>query len=606
MPLYSSPDEIGTKQFDYIVVGAGTAGLALASRLTENENLSVLVLEAGGSHYDDPLIDVPSQLGATFMNPKYDWAFPVVEQPHANNRESIWPRGKGLGGSSAMNFFCWIKPPAEDINAFERLGNPGWNWNDYQKYSLQAEKFYPAVKEIADVFPHSHNEEFRGKDGFIEVTDPIHVHTVEALFFDTLANKGIKRVDDPYGGDITGCCIASASVNPKTWKRSYSANTYLRPFQDRKNFHVLMNAYVSRVIWAEDKDSLGNLVATGVEYISGETTQTAAASKEVILSAGAIKSPQILELSGVGRNDVLEKIGIPSKLELPGVGENVQEHNFFGMVYELDTTTTDYQTLDLLLDPEFAKESMRLHGEGKGLFRSGISGLAFLPLTTRDPQGTGSLIASLESDIKDRIAQGKISPALAKQFEIQLSVLKDDKLPDMEVVVYPGFFGARAPPAQGKRFITVIGALNHPFSRGYIHARSNDPLDNPEINPKYFEENFDLKVLLEHAKFARSLTETEPFKSNCTEIAPGPSCESDEQLEDFIKNTYSTTFHTIGSCSMLPREDGGVVDPNLKVYGTKNLRVVDLSIVPIHVAAHMQATAYAIGEKAASLIKATI
>ncbi|KAJ2925508.1 hypothetical protein H1R20_g11585, partial [Candolleomyces eurysporus] len=619
MPLLNTADEILNKSFDYIVVGAGTAGLTLASRLTEDEKLNVLVLEAGESHYDDPNIDIPAQFGATFMNPKYDWGFPTVKQKYCNDAEHFWPRG----GSSAMNFFCWIKPPAEDIDAFEKLGNPGWNWKDFEKYSLKSETFHPAVKEVADAYPHTYVEKFRGTTGPIDVSVPIHAHTIDKIIQETLVNRGIKKIDDPYGGNITGTWIASNNIDPKTWKRSYSANAYLRPHQDRPNFYVLPNAYVAQVLWSSEKDADGNLIASGVEYISEGKKQTALASKEVVLSAGTIKSPQILELSGVGRADILSQINVEPKLLLPGVGENVQEHHFAWLVYELDTTQADHQTLDLFFDPEYAKESLRLHSEGKGLHRTGLTSFAFLPLTTRDPVGTAKLIENLEKDIKERIDRGEIPPALAKQYEIQLATLKDDGLPDMELIIFPGYFMPKEAPAPGKRFVSMLIALNHPISRGTIHAKSDNPLDNPEINPNYFKENFDLKVFLEQAKFVRSLTETEPFKSNCTEVQPGPSCATDEQLEgklyiliywasadihslpltEYIKTGHITTFHTVGSCSMLPREDGGVVDPQLKVYGTKNVRVADISIVPLHIAAHMQTTAYVIGEKAADIIK---
>ncbi|RXW15191.1 hypothetical protein EST38_g10664 [Candolleomyces aberdarensis] len=562
MPLLNTADEILNKSFDYIVVGAGTAGLTLASRLTEDEKLNVLVLEAGESHYDDPNVDIPAQFGATFMNPKYDWGFPTVKQKYCNDAEHFWPRGKGLGGSSAMNFFCWIKPPAEDIDAFEKLGNPGWNWKDFEKYSLKSETFHPAVKEVADAYPHTYVEKFRGTNGPINVSVPIHAHTIDKIVQETLVNRGIKKIDDPYGGNITGTWIASNNIDPKTWKRSYSANAYLRPHQDRPNFYVLPNAYVAKVLWSTEKDADGNLIASGVEYIFEDKKQTALALKEVILSAGAIKSPQILELSGVGRADILSQINVEPKLLLPGVGENVQEHHFAWLVYELDTTQADHQTLDLFFDPEYAKESLRLHSEGKGLHRTGLTSFAFLPLTARDPVGTAKLIENLEKDIKERIDRGEIPPALAKQYEIQLATLKDDGLPDMELIIFPGYFMPKEAPAPGKRFVSMLIALNHPISRGTIHAKSDNPLDHPEINPNYFKENF-----------------------------------------EYIKTGHITTFHTVGSCSMLPREDGGVVDPQLKVYGTKNVRVADISIVPLHIAAHMQTTAYVIGEKAADIIK---
>lgn len=606
MPLLTSPDELANKTFDYVVVGAGGSGATLASRLTEDPNVNVLLLEAGGILYDDPMVDIPAQFGATFLNPKYDWGFPVVKQACSNNVEHVWPRGRGLGGSTTMNFLCWIKPPVKDVDAFEKLGNPGWNWADFQKYSLRAETFVPAGKEITDAYPHTYNEKFRGTSGPVVVTDPIHAHTADKIFIDTLVNKGVRVIEDPYGGDVTGAYLASNNVDPRTWKRTHSASAYLRPFEDRQNMNVLPNAFVTRIIWADEKDADGNLVATGVEYTFGEQTLIAAATKEVILSAGAIKSPHILEFSGVGKPDVLQKIRVDIKLDLPGVGENVQEHHFANVVFQLDETKAEHKTLDLLFNPEFAKESIRLHAEGKGTHRTGITAFAFLPLTSRAPEETSAAINELERDIKARIAKGEIPPALAKQYELQLEALKDNTHPDMELIAFPGYFMAREVPTPEKRFLSILIMLNHPISRGSIHAKSSNPKDHPEIIANYFKEDFDIKVLIEHVKFVRSLTETEPFKSNCKEVQPGPACATDEQIADYIKSIHTTTFHTIASCSMLPREDGGVVDPKLKVYGTKNLRVVDLSIVPLQVAAHTQTLAYAIGEKAADIIKGVL
>ncbi|TEB21436.1 GMC oxidoreductase [Coprinellus micaceus] len=606
MPLLTTPDELTSKAFDYIVVGAGGSGATLASRLTEGCKRQCPPLRSRGVHYDDPVVDIPAQFAATFLNPKYDWGFPVVKQACSNNVQHVWPRGKGLGGSTSMNFLCWIKPPSQDVDAIERLGNPGWNWVDFQKYSLRAETFHPAVKEITDSFPHTYNEKNRGTSGPVGVTDPIHAYTADKVFIDTLVNKGVKLLEDPYGGEVTGAYIASNNVDPRTWKRTYSASAYLHPYEDRQNLVVLPNAYVTRVLWADEKDAERNLVASGVEYIFGEQKLTVTASKEVILSAGAIKSPHILELSGVGKPELLEKLGVDAKLDLPGVGENLQEHHFASVVFELDTTKADHQTLDLFFNPEFAKESIRLHAEGKGTHRTGITAFAFLPLTSRAPEETSAAIGNLEKDIKDRIAKGEIPPALAKQYDIQLETLKDKGLPDMELIAFPGFFGAREIPAPGKRFLSILVMLNHPISRGSIHAKTDNPQDFPEIIPNYFKEEFDTKVLVEHVKFVRSLTEIEPFKSNCTEVQPGPACTTDEQIADYLKGIHTTTFHTVGSCSMLPREDGGVVDSKLKVYGTKNLRVADISIVPLHIAAHMQTTAYAIGEKAADIVKGVI
>ncbi|TEB12679.1 alcohol oxidase [Coprinellus micaceus] len=540
----TTPDELTSKAFDYIVVGAGVRAV-LVSSLTEDANVNVLLLEAGGVHYDDPVVDIPAQFAATFLNPKYDWGFPVVKQACSNNVQHVWPRGKGLGMIPLSNH-----PPSQDAG----------NWVDFQKYSLRAETFHPRLRRSPTRSPHTYNEKNRGTSGPVGVTDPIHAYTADKVFIDTLVNKG-----------VTGAYIASNNVDPRTWKRTYSASAYLHPYEDRQNLVVLPNAYVTRVLWADEKETL----------------------KET-------SSP---------RPELLEKLGVDAKLDLPG------EHHFASVVFELDTTKADHQTLDLFFNPEFAKESIRLHAEGKGTHRTGITAFAFLPLTSRAPEETSAAIGNLEKDIKDRIAKGEIPPALAKQYDIQLETLKDKGLPDMELIAFPGFFGAREIPAPGKRFLSILVMLNHPISRGSIVSCNLLPLPDRELTLEFFSTPRPItlrtsqrsspttsrknSVLVEHVKFVRSLTEIEPFKSNCTEVQPGPACTTDEQIA-------GASSHTVGSCSMLPREDGGVVDSKLKVYGTKNLRVADISIVPLHIAAHMQTTAYAIGEKAADIVKGVI
>ncbi|KDR78169.1 hypothetical protein GALMADRAFT_1304439 [Galerina marginata CBS 339.88] len=187
---------------------------------------------------------------------------------------------------------------------------------------------------------------------------------------------------------------------------------------------------------------------------------------------------------------------------------------------------------------------------------------------------------------------------------LQISALRDNAVPDCQLVVMPGFFSSKLTPELGKRYVTPIAILNHPISRGSIHVESIDPFVHPKIDPRYIENNIDLEILLQHVKFIRSLRDVEPWKSGILrEVLPGPGCDSDDDIRGFIRNNLSTTWHTVGSCSMLPRIQGGVVDPKLKVYGTTNVRVADISIVPLHIAAHTQATAYVIGEKVADFIK---
>ncbi|KDR78172.1 hypothetical protein GALMADRAFT_245205 [Galerina marginata CBS 339.88] len=602
---YIKVEEVAQKAFDYIVVGGGTAGLAAAARISEDPSVTVLVLEAGQGHFGDPKIDVPVQFAQQLGNPQYDWVFMTAAQKHVNDRQLLWSRGKGLGGTSAINFYAWIKPPASDIDAIEKLGNPGWNWADYEKYTKKSETFHPPQKEQTDLYPHTFDLGVRGTSGPIEITIPPHQHTVDKLFQATMVNAGLKAIKDGYGGNVNGTWIASANLDPKTWTRSYSATAYLLPNIDRPNLHVLTGALVSRIALGPATEGTDR-TATGVEFIVGEKTHEVKVNKEVVLSAGAVKSPQILELSGIGQPEVLSKAGIKVEIDLPGVGENVQEHAFAVTIYELDSGTP-HETLDLLANPEVAAEHTALYAAGQGMLRSGLTSIACFPLSATKSPAVPALINKLEAEVDAEKKSGKLTPSLEEQLRLQIAALRDDTVPDCELVAFPGLFSFTMKPEPGKSYVSPIVWLNHPASRGSIHVENKDATVYPKIDPHYFESSIDLENLVEQVKFVRSLKNVEPWKSGVVrELAPGPEVDTDEGIREFIKNNLSSSWHTVGSCSMLPRSKGGVVDPKLKVYGTTNLRVADISIVPLHIAAHTQTTAYVIGEKVADLIKADL
>ncbi|KAH9476794.1 GMC oxidoreductase family protein Mala s 12 [Psilocybe cubensis] len=571
MPIVKLED-VARKTFNYIVIGGGTAGLTVAARLSEEPSNSVLFLK-------------------TLGNPQYDWAFPVLDQKHANNSKHIWSRGKGLGGSSAMNFYAWIKPPAADMDAIEQLGNPGWNWSEFEKYSKRSETFLPASKEQIEVYHYPDNSitEHRGTSGPIQVAIPHGAHTLDKLFQETMINKGFKDVKDPYSGDINGTWIASSSIDPKTWTRSFAATAYLVPNLDRENLSILTGAYVSKILFDGVKSN-EKLKSSGVQFIYQGETHVVHTDREVILSAGAIKSPHVLELSGIGNPKILEKVGINVNIDLPGVGENVQEHYGCSVTYELNPDVS-HETIDRFREPGYAEKAKELHTLGQGIHRTGLTSFAYFPLVDINADEAATVIKGAEEEVKDLVNGGTLRPGVEEQLKLQLSILRDNNVPDLT-------------PEPNTRYATVTAILNHPISRGTIHTESVDPLAYPIIDPHYLESNTDLEVLVQHIKFIKSLANTEPWKSGIIrEVYPGPNYSSDRDIREYVKEHVLTIWHTIGGCSMLPRSKSGVVDANLKVYGTTNLRVVDLSVIPLHIAAHTQATAYFLGEKAASIIK---
>ncbi|TFY79937.1 hypothetical protein EWM64_g4073 [Hericium alpestre] len=323
--------------------------------------------------------------------------------------------------------------------------------------------------------------------------------------------------------------------------------------------------------------------------------------KASFLQMRSLRSPQILELSGIGLKSVLEPLGIPVQLELP-IGENVQDHIFIGTCWELRDGIDD-PTLDIVRDPQQLKQHLLLHGEGKDLFSTGLSGIAYGSLYDYSDRAEEIYKAAKETLLKN--ADG-YPPGLLEQYKIQIERM-ERKAPGLEMVVIPGFLSAPNTPESAKKYYTILLINNQCQSRGSVHITSTDPKVYPALDPHCLEQEADLHCIVEGTKFVRQLRNVEPFKDPIVkETNPGPEVQTDEQIAEWLKKYMSTTFHTACSLPMLPRDKGGVVDPKLKVYGTENIRVVDLLIIPLHFSSHPQTFVYAIGEKAADIIKGVI
>jgi len=395
---------------------------------------------------------------------------------------------------------------------------------------------------------------------------------------------------------------APNTLDPATQTRSYSATAYFLPNQSRANLTVLTSAYACKIVTSGE----GNVTATGVEFTHGKepVTHIANAKNEVILCTGALKSPQLLELSGIGRPDILDALKIPVKVALHGVGENVQEHQYAGVTFALKDGLPD-ETFDILRNPDELVKQIDLHAQGKGVFTMGMTTFAFRPLSAFSPHAE-NIYKATRIEIENNIKAGKYSKGLAEQYAIELERF-DRNASGAEFIGFPGILSRPNPGLPGKKYFTIVICSNHGFSRGTIHATSKDPAADPEFHPRYFEHDIDLQYFIEMVKFAREVAKHSPFKdvldAEVVELNPGPEVQTDAQIADWVKDFSGSTFHTIGSLSMLPLDKGGVVDPQLKVYGTTNIRCADLSIVPLHFSAHSLATAYTIGEKAADIIK---
>ncbi|KAJ7448597.1 alcohol oxidase [Mycena galericulata] len=597
---------VGT-QFDYIVIGGGTAGLAVANRLSEDSNVTVGILEAGLLHGRDPLIDVPHNLAMNNGNPKYDWVSSTSPQPGAAGRTIPVVRGKLLGGTSALNYLGWDRGSREEYDAWELLSDAkgGWNWDSLLPFFTKSEDAttdpvnrdlavdYSATK-INIVSPGIPSEVAIGKGGPVKTCYNMWNTDLISPYVKTWNTRNQETNSNPFGGYATGLYNCRLSLDFETGKRITAASAYYTPASSRINLKLLTDAHVTKILF---KPELVNdkCVAVGVEFLVHGRVYSVSASKEIILSAGTIQTPQILELSGIGDSKLLRDQGIRTVVDLPGVGENLQNHVFTHVHFQAKSGIRTFD--ELSKNPEFAAaEQERYDNTGQGWMAANDTVVVFTPLDKIVEERTlSNKIEGIESSIAEK-SKGTLNELAMQQHSIQLDWLRQGRLPHLEFLLLSR--GFVKPDPEGSYFMMSTG-LQHPFSRGSVHIQSGDPLQQPLINPRYLNEEFDVFSLLSGYREIEKLAQTQPLAGIIEkQVMPAIHLTDDEVIE-YIRGSCA------GTAAMARRELGGVVDNNLKVHGTANLRIADASIIPIPIAAHIQATVYAIGEKAAALIKGT-
>ncbi|KAF9871748.1 GMC oxidoreductase [Colletotrichum karsti] len=577
------PQPYGDDSHDYIVVGGGTAGVAVAARLSEGlPDSKILLIEAGPAAWDEPKINVPGMKGSTLAT-KYDWNFTTVAQPNVNNRVFSVNRGKVLGGSSALNLMSYDRSASAEYDSWEALGNPGWNWETMIAAMKKSENF-------TGINTDTYGSEGVGDSGPVKAVINRIIPEHQNSWIPTMNALGIKTNLESLGGNPLGVMYQPSSIDPTHYNRSYSANAYV-PIAG-SNLEILSDTTVAKV----NLEKVGNeQQATGVTLQDGTVIT---ANKEVILSAGSIQSPGLLELSGIGQASVLSSAGVDQVIDLPGVGENLQDHLRIQSSYQLKP---EYTSFDILRsNATFAAEQLALWNAGQvSLYDYTGSGYTFT--TWAQALGNDSRMVSLAKE-----AAGE-DPSKVDQKKLEF--MTDATIPQLEVIFSDGYTGVKGYPAAasplfGKGFFTLIAAIMHPMSRGNIHINPADATGKPIINPNYFAHEHDLEAAIQAIKYCRKIATTEPMRSIWeSEYEPGlDAVQTDAQWKEFALNTTLSIFHPVGTCSMLPKEDGGVVDSDLKVYGTFNLRVVDASIIPLLVSAHVQTAVYGIAEIAAERI----
>lgn len=533
-------DETDVATFDFVVVGAGSAGAVVASRLSENPSRRVLLLEAGGRGNFNPWLRLPIGYAKTFFSPKYNWRYRGAPEPHLGGREIYHPRGKVVGGSSAINGLIFIRGFQSDFDQWRQLGNAGWSYEDVLPFFRKLESNMRG------------EESLHGRDGPIGIGDVGWRNELSDAYIASAVASGLPRNDDFNGADQEG--VGYLPLTQSVGRRNSTASGYLRPAAGRSNLCVVAHAMVEAIDIEEGR-------ALGVVYKIGDRRMRAVAGNEVIVCAGAIGTPQLLQLSGIGSGDLLASHGVPLKHSLPGVGENLQDHYFAPLSYRINK-----------------------------------------PLSLNDRLGDwpGRVVAALQYAARrdGPLSVGASTVGAFLRSEAHIAE------PDLQIH-WMGWTSERFKDGVDKHsgFHQVVNQ-SRPESRGHVRIRTSDPRDHPLIVANYLQTENDCRVTVAGLKMARKVCQTPPISSYITgEQTPGSDVRTDDDLLTYARAAGQSVFHLAGSCRMGPLTDRtSVVDERLRVHGIRGLRVVDASIMPRLVSANTNATSIMIGEKGANMI----
>ncbi|KAH9890332.1 aryl-alcohol dehydrogenase [Xylariomycetidae sp. FL2044] len=585
--------------YDFLIVGGGTAGLVIASRLSEDPTQRVMVLEAGKDRIDDPRVRTPAFYQAC-QTSDTSWCYQTEPQALLNGRSVGVNQGKVLGGSSATNAHAFVPPTPASIDAWEALGNNGWNWKGLEKYFHKM--FTPPVLEESWKKPAGIGEWAGARfntNGPVRTSFACRVsHPLREAWRETFKSKGYTT-NDPFFHPSTGSFSCLNSIDPATSERCYSATAYYQPIKDRENLVVVTDALVEKVVFSETAD--GNTRAAGVRYLRDGKSKDVAAAKEVIITAGCFQSPKILELSGIGDKDFLADKGIEVINHLPGVGENLQEHVTCGISFEL---REEVETLDALLrqEPDALSKAMEEYTLSRTgpLSSTGITTFAYLPvmdmmgregvehLLERYPHlpvtGPEELRARIYRQIYERTILDRREPT-----DAYLTVLCQGLMPTDP----DSGFDSPTGPVPGN-WLNMGSFLSQPLSRGSVHIKSADPSVTPAIDPRYFSNPIEFEVFARHMLYLNEIVSSPPMtnllKQPRTTRDPASVLNNLDDAKRYLTSCAGSIWHPCGSCSMLPLNMNG-------------LRVADASVFPLIPNANTQTTVYAVSEKAADIIK---
>jgi choline dehydrogenase len=525
--------------YDFIVVGAGSAGAALANRLSADPKNKVLLLEAGAA--DHPWTHLPVAYAKLIANPAANWLYSAEPEPTTNGRRLPVPRGKLLGGSSAINGLAFVRGQAQDFDTWAQLGNTGWSYDDVLPFFKRMESYRGGG-----------DDRYRGREGPIKVTDPQPATPLFQALIKAAGEVGIRHNPDYNGAAQDGIVMSQASI-ARGWRTS-TARAYLDPARKRRNLRIVTNAHAEAVL-------LDGRRCVGVRYSVNGRRDEARASRDVVISAGSINSPQLLELSGIGQPERLRALGIDVKHALPGVGENLRDH--------------------------YAPRTRWLVGRKGVTYNDTARGLGMVKQAMRWALFNDGLLCSVGAPMRAFVFSREGLAA-----------------PDLLLGWVPMFTEAtpKGPKIAKTAGFTCYAHAMRPESKGSIHITSADARTPPAIRFNFLSAPVDAELTVRAVRIARSVMTAPamtPFK--LTEQAPGPERQSDEQIIEWVKATAETTYHPVGTCKM-GIDPMAVVDPKLRVHGIQGLRVADASIMPTLTSGNTNAPSIMIGERASDLI----
>ncbi len=524
--------------FDFLVVGAGSSGCVLANRLSEDPTNSVCLIEAGPKDRS-PWIHLPIGYAKTMWDPKLNWKFETEPDPGMNNRQIYWPRGKTLGGSSSINGLIFIRGQKEDYDLWRDLGAKGWGWDDVLPYFKKAEG------------NDRLGEPLHSKSGPLKASSILKKHPLVEAFKKTANQLGVPNTED--FNNLTQEGVGYYQLTTHKGLRCSTAAAYLKPIKKRQNLTILTNSQACKIIFEDKK-------AVGIEIIRDGVKSIVRANKEVILSAGAILSPQLLQLSGVGPAPLLREFNIPIVKDLPGVGENLQDHLQYRLIYELNQ-----------------------------------------PISTNDQ--LSSWFGQLQMGLDWLLFRGGPLSIGINQGGLFTRVMKDSKTPDIQfhlATLSAEMAGGKVHPFSG---FTMSVCQLRPESRGYVRIQSADPLTPPKMFANYLSTQYDRDTSIAAIKYARKIAQTEPIRSLITREVKPNNPQSDEEILEFCRNTGATIFHPTGTCQMGSDDNPmAVLDAELKVRGVEGLRVVDCSAMPTVPSGNTNWPAVMLAERASDLI----